>query len=380
MVKVVELIPTLNTGGAESMIRDYCLLLNREIIDVKVVVMAERMNSAIEKHLSDECVDVVYLGECIYPGEKALNIFQKVVRFIGRYTCFRKIVNEFKPDVIHCHLHVGNYFKFIPLKKLKCRLILTVHNVTHRYFDKTGKDKAKYREYKEVYRLIHRHGMQLVALHNSMNEELRDFFDTDNVITVYNGIDIARFDPCLYDSNTVRSKIGLKDTSFVIGNVGRLHEQKNHELILKIFRKVKEAISDSKLILIGSGELEQTIRSSIEEYGLTDDVMMLSNRDDVPELMAAMDVFLFPSLWEGFGNVLIEAQCMGLPCVISQVIPNDVVISNGIRVCDLDSSTDEWSKKVIECKDISVKTDEASKKEFDIRNSVRRLEKIYCGE
>ena len=380
MVRVVEFIPTLNTGGAESMIRDYCLLLNREIIDVKVVVMAERMNSAIEKRLSETGVDVVYLGEHIYPGDKALNIFQKVIRFIGRYICFRKIVDEFKPDVIHCHLHVGNYFKFIPLKKLKCRLILTVHNVTHRYFDKTGKNKAKYREYKEVYRLIHRHGMQLVALHSSMNEELRGFFDTDNVITVYNGIDTERFDPCLYDSSTARTKIGFKDTSFVIGNVGRLHEQKNHELILKVFRKVKEVISDSKLILIGSGELEQTIRNRIEEYGLAADVLMLSNRDDIPELMAAMDVFLFPSLWEGFGNVLIEAQCMGLPCVISQVIPNDVIISNGVRVCDLDSSIDEWSKQVIECKDILVKTDEVIKKEFDIRNSVRKLESIYCGE
>ena len=83
MVRVVELITTLNTGGAESMIRDYCLLLNREIIDVKVVVMAERMNSAIEKRLSETGVDVVYLGEHIYPGDKALNIFQKVMRFIG---------------------------------------------------------------------------------------------------------------------------------------------------------------------------------------------------------------------------------------------------------------------------------------------------------
>ncbi len=377
MIKVVELVPTLNMGGAESMIKDYCLLFDKEKTDVKVVVMAERIHTTIEKELCEAGVDVTYLGESIYAGEKRLNPAEKAIRFLGRYIFFKKTVTEFKPDVIHCHLHVGNYLRFIPIKKLGCKLILTVHNVTSRYFDKTGRDKKKYREYREVYRLIHRHGMQLIALHDAMNKELREYFATENVITVTNGIKTERFDPSMYDRNKVREALGIDREALVIGNVGRLHKQKNHELILDVFRSISAGVQNARLILVGAGELEQVIRDKIKEYSLNDKVIMLSNRSDIPELMSAMDVFLFPSLWEGFGNVLIEAQCMGLPCVISDAVPASAVISDGITVCRLEDSTETWIDAVIKCSHKRYDPDKDIRTEYDIINSVRKLEDIY---
>ncbi len=377
MIKVVELVPTLNIGGAESMIKDYCLLFDKEKIDIKVIVMAERLHTAIEEELDKAGVYVQYLGESIYEGDKKLNPVQKAIRFFGRYYFFRKEIMDFKPDVIHCHLHVGNYLRLIPIKKIGCKLILTVHNVTSRYFDKTGMERKKHREYKEVNRLVHRFGMQLIALHDDMNKELREFFATENVVTVTNGIKTERFDPKLYDRNVIRNRLGIDPDTFVIGNVGRLHKQKNHELILKIFKEICNRNKDSKLILVGSGELEQLIRDKIREYALEDRVIMLSNRNDVPKLMAAMDVFLFPSLWEGFGNVLIEAQCMGLPCVISDAVPDSVVISDGITVCGLKDGVEEWADAVIECSHKRYDPGKDVKAEYDIINSVRTLERLY---
>ena len=375
MLKVMELIPTMSTGGAETMIKDYALLLNPKEIEMQVVVLDHHYDSYNEKVLEEQHIKTTYLGEVLYGNRENLNLFQKLIRRIYRYYYFRKLVIQEKPDIIHVHLVLDKYLRFLPIRKQNISIIYTVHNIIENYFSKDKKNKKKYKEYLECKRLINKHGMKLIALHDSMNQELRGFFHTDNVVTINNGIQMERFSKDLYDTARIRRNLGFDENDFIVGNVGRLHPQKNHDLILKVFVKVLERNDRAKLLLIGKGELEETIRGRVVELGIADKMLMLKNRPDIPELMSIMNVFLFPSRWEGYGNVLLEAQCMGLPCVVSDKVPECVRVTNQVQVISLEKPIEEWVDAIMNksCSDRAV----ADMNDYNMKNCVKKLEQVY---
>lgn len=375
MIKVIELVPTLVAGGAETMIKDYCLLFDKEKIDVHVVVIDHRYDTYNEKMLDEAGIKVTYLSELMY-GDDTLNIFQKVIRKISRYYYWRRIVLDEKPDIIHLHLHLDKYIKVLPLKKLNCKLVMTIHNVIDNFFSVSKNAGDKYREYKEVYRLVHNHGMRLIALHDELKNELMSYFHTENVSTINNGVILDRFNPTLYNRDEIRKDLGIGENDFVVGNVASLSRQKNHELILDVFEQIAKDNVNARLLLIGRGERKSYIEERIHKANLQDKVILLSNRGDIPELMSAMDVFFFPSRWEGFGNVMIEAQSMGLRCVISDAVPLCTIVTSRVTVCDLEDSIDSWVKAV-EGKDISVCPANHSISEYDMKSCVMMLENLY---
>ena len=124
MKKVFQLISSMNIGGAETMVKDYALLLDKNEIELKIIAMDKCYNSANEQVLKAHGIEIIYLTELLYPADKKLNPFQKVMRFVSRYYYFRKIMLTEKPDVLHCHLHMGLYLKVLPLKKLKTKGLL----------------------------------------------------------------------------------------------------------------------------------------------------------------------------------------------------------------------------------------------------------------
>ncbi len=378
MINVVEVIPSLAMGGAESMLRDYCMLMDKERFRLTVVVLTEHKHTPIEEALKKEGIRVIYIGEMLF-GERSLLLPGRVIRRISRYILFRRIILNLTPDVIHMHLQIGKYMRFVPIKRLHSRIFLTVHNVSEKYFSTNKKERKKYSEYKEVYRLIHVYGMHLIALHDGLNAELKELFNTEQVVTVNNGIMMERFSPDLYDKKSEREKLNISDNAVVIGHVGSMHPQKNHDLIIRVFEEFHKLYNNSVLLLIGNGELRDSILSVIRQKNLTETVVILSDRTDIPELMRTMDVFLFPSRWEGFGNVLIEAQCMNLPCVVSDAISDAVRITDKVHVLGLDDDISKWVNEINDivregkCGLPALKSKEC----YDMVNSAKMLEKIY---
>src|SRR5699024_1966328 len=113
---------------------------------------------------------------------------------------------------------------------------------------------------------------------------------------------MKRFTNVNVDKLTMLYSLGIKEDAFILGHVGRFSEQKNHKFLINVFAAVKKERSNAHLILIGIGDLEGEIKEQVYELGLQDSVSFLGNRGDIPELMSIMDVFVFPSLYEGFGN------------------------------------------------------------------------------
>jgi len=189
------------------------------------------------------------------------------------------------------------------------------------------------------------------------------------------------------DPASVRAELGIPPSALVIGHVGRITEQKNHRFLLQVFAEVARRNGNTWLLLVGEGELSSSIRSEVIRRGLGDRVVFTGSRPDVPRLMlGAMDWFLFPSLYEGLGLVLVEAQAAGLPCVISDIIPPEAdVVKHLVRRLPLSESAGKWADAVLSprpdrhsSRTLALPLVEGSA--FDLHRCVHGLEMLYsCG-
>jgi len=143
--------------------------------------------------------------------------------------------------------------------------------------------------------------------------------------------------------------LGLSEDAFVVGHVGRFSQPKNHRFLIEIFSEIVKREPRAHLLLVGDGELRSTYEKTITSAGLADRVSFLGSRSDVPQIMlGAMDVFLFPSLYEGLGLALIEAQAAGLRAIIAANIPGEVdVVKPLLRRMSLSQSSSVWAEEVI---------------------------------
>ncbi|HDR7739105.1 TPA: glycosyltransferase family 1 protein [Bacillus pacificus] len=144
----------------------------------------------------------------------------------------------------------------------------------------------------------------------------------------------------------LRKELNLDD-KFVVGHVGRFDTQKNHSYLIDVFSEIVKRNADSILVLTGKGSLENNIRKKVEMMGLVEKVIFTGVRSDVPDIMMAMDVFIFPSLYEGMPNTVIEAQGTGLPCIISDTITKESDITGDVTYLSINDSAENWAKHAI---------------------------------
>ena len=151
---------------------------------------------------------------------------------------------------------------------------------------------------------------------------------------------------------------------------------KNHTFLLDVFQKVHERDENAVLLLVGVGPLQQEMAQKAVDLGVAEQVIMTGNRDDVPELLGAMDVFAFPSLWEGLPMTVVEAQAAGLPCVLSDTITREVDVSPLVRYLPL-GDPEQWADAMLERRPRLDATKNIVKAGFDIRASAKRLSALY---
>lgn len=170
----------------------------------------------------------------------------------------------------------------------------------------------------------------------------------NNFITIVNGIDILKYK---YDKAIrleIRKELDWDVNNTVVGHIGRFSKQKNHEKIISIFKKYHESNKESRLLLIGEGELKSEICKTIEKMELAEYVKIISYTDRPQDYMQAMDVMIMPSLFEGLGLVAIEAQANGLPVIISNWFPKETKATELVEVIDLEESDNEWCSLISE--------------------------------
>lgn len=168
----------------------------------------------------------------------------------------------------------------------------------------------------------------------------------DQVVVINNAIDVNRF---CYDEearNRLREQYNISNKT-VIGNVGRLHFQKNQEFALKVFADFQKSNPESVLLLIGDGEDKEKLKKQAVELNIDRKVLFLGVQNNVPEWLSAFDVFLFPSMFEGLSLAALEAQANGLPILASDgVIPADIKMNSNFHFYSLEKPTEYWSEEL----------------------------------
>lgn len=180
----------------------------------------------------------------------------------------------------------------------------------------------------------------------------------------------------------VRTALGISPEAFVLGHVGRFCPQKNHTFLLDVFSQIKSRNQDAVLLLVGDGPLRAESEERAAALGIADSVIFTGVRDDVPDLMQAMDCFVFPSLYEGLGIVAIEAQAAGLPCVVSTGIPEECDKTGLLDRIALDAGAAAWADQIL-CKKDTIRELTSHRildAGYDIVSNARWLQNYYLEQ
>ncbi len=307
---------------------------------------------------------------------------QKLIQYASRF--MRLVKKNGTYDVIHSHVHHYSGFTLLLAKLLGIKgRIAHSHNDTRVVETKRGFARKAYLKIME--NMLQQFATHGFACSEDAGSDLygRKWKQDARWICLYCGIDFSPFRSEINETSR-RKALGISEDAVVVGHVGRFSEQKNHHFLIDIFAAFCKKEPHANLLLVGDGKLRKDIEKQVCKLNLSDKVIFAGVRPDVPELMKdIMDIFLFPSLYEGLGLVLVEAQATGMPCVISDVIPNEAdIINERIRRLSLTASADEWADVVSDLLKEQPKkalSGEEFKrlKRFDIAESIKGLLEVY---
>ena len=364
--KLVEFIGRIQDGGAETLVKDYALLLDSDLFDITILCEDYRPDSYNYKTLVKNNVKIVSMYE------KSFFINKVLARIFGKKyvaTLFKKAIKQLKPDVIHCHLEVLEILYYARECLDGIKLLFTCHNPPELLI---GDERPEERDACRY--LLDNNNLQIIALHDEMAKEINEMFNIDNTAVIRNGIDFKRFKNIDKSKEEIKRELTIPEDAYVVGQVGRFAYQKNPEFTIEAFSKLLERNDNARLLLVGRGDKKLLI-DRINELKINDKVLILENREDIPELLKAMDVFVLPSRFEGLGIVLIEAQVCGLPCVVSENIPNEAFQSKNITVLSLDEPIDNWVDALSNPKGNIDSYGDINN--YDMNLEIKRLEELY---
>lgn len=299
--------------------------------------------------------EIAQLGGKVYRISKPA-ISRKSHKEINEF--FERHYGEF--TAIHCH-PVWAPAVFAPIARKNG----IQHVIAHSHLNKCSENLfSAFRNY-----LMIRLAKPFVTEYMACSEEAKGVFpfvSKKNVTILNNAIDTDRFCYSEQSRKEVRKALGISDDTVLVGHVGRLVPMKNHEFLLRIFSEYRKIQVNSKLLLLGDGPLLQSINSKIKELELDESVILLKSRSDVQRFYSAMDIFVLPSLYEGLGVVLLEAQASGLNCIASDVVPDEAAVSGRLVYISLKSTPREWAvmiENILE-RDSSNRSENNVRKEF----------------
>lgn len=198
---------------------------------------------------------------------------------------------------------------------------------------------------------------------------------------IHNALPLEKY---VYHAETrrrVRQQLNIREDQFVVGHIGRFCRLKNHSFVIDVFAQLHKSDSRALLMLVGEGELKEKILLKVKNLNLRESVVYLGVREDIPELLQAMDLLLFPSLKEGLPLVVVEAQCCGLPCLVSRSVTNEVrLVPRLVQFMSLRSSPESWAEALRRYKNSPMRTSDVqvlSQAGYDIKQEAKRLVRFY---
>ncbi|WP_298366210.1 glycosyltransferase family 1 protein [uncultured Lutibacter sp.] len=359
-IRVLHVVTIMNLGGIEAFIMNFYRNIDRSKIQFDFIV-----HRKIRGHFDDE---IEKLGGVIYRFNSiSLN---NIITYNIKLNKFFKNHTEY--SIIHSHISSNSFFVLNTAKrfKIKCRIahshsnaaigpkrilkillkILLIRQPTH--FFACSEDAAKW--------LFSEKQLPKVKL-------FKNAIVTDNF----------KFDKKRRDD--LRSLYNINSKT-VYGHIGNFNLEKNHFFLLEIFSEIMKIDSNSKLLLIGDGKLREEIYSKIIKLKLDDCVELMGSREDISDILQMVDIFIFPSFFEGFGIVAIEAQASGLKTFVSDSLPKEIFITNNIFKISLNKTAKQWANIIYNNQNKLEREDQykiVANEGYDIKSNVIKLQKFY---
>ena len=289
------------------------------------------------------------------------------LKYINRVS---ELLKENQVDIVHNEIFFGGGLNLW----LAAKAGIT-KRIAHSHATSDGKgNKIPYSIVRPVFNnLMMKYATDFLACSNEAGIGL--FGDKQAFHMIPNGIDLQRYRNVAVTKAEMLETFGLPQDAFVIGHIGRFEEQKNHRLLLEIIAHILQTHKNVYLLSVGAGSLEQEIHERAEQLGISDHVLFLGERNDIPELLKTMDVFLLPSLYEGLPIVAVEAQAANVKMVLSTEVSHDTVLSENVIFVALDAPLAEWETAIMGGP--SGNTPKPELEAFDMVKTAHALEKIY---
>lgn len=358
--RVLHVFSALDSGGVANFVMNAYRRIDRERVQFDFALTSGK------KSMSDD--EAQSLGGRIFYFDPDLDLEQNL----------RDILTKDGPfDCVHSHVFFRSGLVLRTAKR--CGVPI---RIAHAHNAHTGERASLLRRAYEtaMRRLIRKNATAMVGC---SEKACRYVFGDGcmslaNVAVIPDGIDCDRFAFDAKARECVRRQYGLEG-KFVVGHVGHFNPAKNHGKILSVFAEILMRRSDAALLLVGDGELEASVRKAAERFP-DGAVVFAGAHRDVENMYRAMDVFLFPSRYEGFGMAMIEAQASGLACVASDVVPEDTNADGRAVYLPLEADDAAWAEAVLSAPGRTEDGLRSVKRRFDIADTADRLSAIYLRD
>ncbi len=372
-IKILFVVTNLGTGGAETMLLNFLSRMDSKVFQPQVISLIS-VNKIGEK-LKDIGIPVFALG--FNPSS------------VNPFPLFKLIkkVREIKPDVIQGWMYHGNFFALIGNRFLSKKALL-FWSIHHSVYNLKNEKKIT----ALLIRLCAKFSKKVEKIHYVADESARLHkaigFSKDNSVLIPNGFDTKRFKPDPEAKNQFRKELRLSNNTLLVGLVARYHPMKDHKNFIQAARITLEKFPMAKFLLVGENvdEKNEELNKLICQQEIENNVILLGVRDDIPSIVASLDVAVNCSYSESFPLVVGEAMAAGIPCVVTDTGASSWIVSNTGRVVPIKDSNAlakaineilflESSNRIA----LGEKARERVQKYFDLNEIVRKFELLYLG-
>lgn len=355
-IRILQVVTHMNRGGLETMLMNYYRQIDRNRVQFDFLV--HRMERA------DYDDEIKSLGGVIYR-------LPRLIPWSGTYLRALDMFFAAHPEYKIVHVHQDCLSGVILRAAQKNGM-----NVRIAHSHSSSQDRDLKYPIKLFYRRqIPKYATDLFACGQAAGEWM---FCGAPFTVLNNAVNAIAYQYNAEVRQSIRKELGIAENTFAVGHVGRFSYPKNHTYLLDIFAELHRRQPNSKLLLVGDGELRESIERKITDLGLSDDVILTGVRSDVAALLQAMDVFVFPSLYEGLPVTMVEAQAAGLPCFISDKVPSECKMTEKIWQIALSDTPARWADRILAAD--MTRTDtytEIVAAGFDIAENAKWLEAYY---
>lgn len=363
MIRILHIGMSSNPGGVENFVMNIYRKIDKNKVQFDFLV-------------DHDYPKIAYEDEILSLGGK---IYREYYRRKEIFNPTRKSIKQFfgeHPEISGVHMHANTLnpmFKVLEIAKKINLPVRILHSHNSGYMKKLKLKDFLYEKYAKL--KIRGTTTDLLACSNDAGKWM---FKGKKYTVINNSIELEKY---VYNSEKreqVRNDVGIAGDEILVGTVTRLNFQKNPMFLARTFVELCNLNSNYKLLVIGDGELKDEIKKFFEEKRVSQKVIFLGSVENVSEYLSAMDIFVFPSKFEGFGIALLEAEVSGMNCYASDTVPKEIKCTENLTFLSLEEGEKRWAEKInsgalIDNRKIDLK----AFNKYSIEKNISEMEKIY---